>query len=148
MLQHTRNNRRQTFDRISGSVFLHDVSDRVRPLFNGTGTVRAKLAHAFAEGGRTLGVDNQLLPMRLLDPLWEGAHDSTSRPRLPRHRRAVEANPTRVRLVFLRRAIMREFDLQMSRDRELIRQLAFVRVAQGVAAAKDNSNVVPLREAG
>src|SRR5262249_25681166 len=98
MLQHTRNNRRQTFDRISGSVFLHDVSDRVRPLFNGTGTVRAKLGHAFAEGGRTLGVDNQLLPMRLLDLLWEGAHDSTSRPRLPRHRRAVEANPARVRL--------------------------------------------------
>jgi hypothetical protein len=29
------------------------------------------------------------------------------------------------------RAIMREFGLQMPRDRELIRQLAFVRVKQG-----------------
>jgi hypothetical protein len=29
------------------------------------------------------------------------------------------------------RTVMREFDLRMPRDRELIRQLAFVRVRQG-----------------
>jgi hypothetical protein len=35
-------------------------------------------------------------------------------------------------------AIMQEFGLYLPRDRELIRQLAFVRVAQGIAADTRN----------
>src|SRR5262245_15180183 len=80
MLKYTRDDRRQTFDRIRSAVLLHDVSDRVRPFLDCVGAIRATLAHAFPQSVRALGVDNKLLSVRLLDAVGEGTHGS------PRHR--------------------------------------------------------------
>jgi hypothetical protein len=82
MFEHTRNNRRQTFDRIGNPMLFHDISDRMRPLIDGVSAIRAKLADAFSQSARALGINNQLLAVRLLDPLGKGAHEFTSCPEI------------------------------------------------------------------
>src|SRR5262245_43772457 len=76
MFEHTRNNRRQTFDRVRSPVLLLDVSDAMGPALDRGGTIRAKLVHALAKSSRALGVNDELPPMHLLDSFGKGAHDS------------------------------------------------------------------------
>src|SRR5262249_15316938 len=115
MFEHTRNNRRQTFDRVRSPVLLHDVSDAMGPALDRGGAVRAKFVHALAKSSRALGVDDELPPMRLLDSFGKGAHDSPHTRDYPGVGRFVEADPARVRLECRLSSISRFYFLSYER---------------------------------